>query len=240
MNNNVITALAAVAGAGVGAAVAHILTKRALTKRFDAEIEDVKENYRPTLFRNAEGRLLFPDGVGPANSAEDNYKHAQDIIRNYEFINGLGYANDDAKDPEEVDEDGVTTEIREDDEQIDFPSGNIFDNRIAHGSYDIIPGEPYLISLKEFEEAEPEYETGSLNWYVHDETLADNLTENGNAEIDNVDYVIGSRHLEMFGKWSEDKNVIYVRNENISTKYEVTRIDGSYEQIVLGLEPGNI
>lgn len=243
MNKVAVGVISAVLGGAVGAFVSYKITKQRLTVRHELEIEEVKANYRPT-FRTEDGRLLFPSGIGPDLSAEENYIKAQDIVRNYELVNEVGYA--DTPDDDGIPDDGLAAryaagaDVTDDQPERDVPSGRIWDNRIELGSYEKREGEPYLISRREFEEPEPEFETGSLTWYMEDETLADDMTDNGAAEIENVGFVIGERHLEMFGMWSDDPNVFYVKNEDISTKYSVSRSEGSYENIVLGLEPGSV
>lgn len=247
MNTSAAVPIGVVVGAAVGALTSYLITKNLLTKRHDAEIQDMIDNYRPLPVNHA-GRPLYFD---PNGSGEDNYKKAKDIVEAWELIqdNSYGPTSDEDLPPEEPVKGRVVKPNRpaveeedelEDDGAMPVPRGNIFQNELELSGYVKIDGEPYLITRQEFEEVEPSFDTVSLTWYTKDQTLAEDLVANGNAEIDDVERVIGSRHLEMFGKASGDKDVFFIRNEDNGTKYEVTRVQAYYQEVVLGLAPDDI
>lgn len=255
MNNSAQISIGVVVGGLVGAAVSHLITKSLLTKRHELEIQDMKDNFRP-LPVNHEGKPLFFD---PHGDAEANYKKAKDIVRTWELIQDNGYGITDPFN-EEPPAEPVRGKLRvpqsdavrkaqaiEEEEEVELddgimpaPKGNIWDNEIELSGYLKIDNEPYLITRAEFEEVEPQFDTVSLTWYLRDTTLSEDLVENGNAEIDDIDWTIGSRHLEMFGKASGDKDVFFIKNEQNGSKYEVTRVDAYYQEVVLGLAPDDI
>lgn len=89
---------------------------------------------------------------------------------------------------------------------------------------------PYIISEEEFLENETDYEQTSLTYFTGDDTLADEADQ----AVEDIETVIGSEHLGMFGQGTTDSNTVYVRNDKLTTDYEVTRATGSYSVQVLG------
>ena len=94
---------------------------------------------------------------------------------------------------------------------------------------EIIP-EPYVISLEEFSEEKDNFDKTTLYYYELDDTL----TEQNDEIITDIYSTIGDNALSSFGEDSQDPEIVYVRNEKISTDYEVVRHDASYATVVLG------
>ena len=103
---------------------------------------------------------------------------------------------------------------------------NVFEASIRA---DVINGQtdersaPYIISVEEFQEESDELEKTTLSYY-DDGTLADER----NMPIPDANPIIGDENLEKFGELSQDENIVYVRNEKLSTDFEVVREEGSY------------
>jgi hypothetical protein len=95
-------------------------------------------------------------------------------------------------------------------------------------------GEPYVISVEEFSEGKENYDKSTIYYYEADETLADENEET----ITDVIATVGRDSLNAFGVNSGDDDIVYVRNEKIGIDYEVIRIKGSYQEIVLGTPKG--
>lgn len=91
---------------------------------------------------------------------------------------------------------------------------------------------PYVISYEEFSEEHPEFSKITLTYFDADDVLCDDREE----IIPDKEYSIGEDSLEHFGEDSNDKDVVYVRNERLSTDYEVVRSQGSYEAVILGMQ----
>jgi hypothetical protein len=83
----------------------------------------------------------------------------------------------------------------------------------------------HMINAKDFNEGLPEYDALSIFYYAGDDTLAD---ENNMIIPRPVD-IVGPDALESFDK-GEDPNVVYVRNHNISTDFEILRTMESYAE----------
>ncbi len=92
---------------------------------------------------------------------------------------------------------------------------------------------PYVISFEEFNENEEGHEQATLAYFSSDDTLVDEKDQ----PIDNTEYTVGDDNLSRFGHGSNDRNVVYVRNERLGMDFEVVRSNGSYSQSVLGIDP---
>jgi len=84
---------------------------------------------------------------------------------------------------------------------------------------------PYEITEIEFSEEELSFDKVSLSYYQDDDVLVDENEE----EIISVDDYIGTDNLNIFSK--SGKNCMYVRNEKISTDYEIVRVLGSFREL---------
>jgi hypothetical protein len=91
---------------------------------------------------------------------------------------------------------------------------------------------PYVISIEEFSEERDDFDKISLSFYDVDRVLTD---ENEDV-ITDIDSVIGTEALSRFGVVSENPDVVYVRNEQLSTDYEIICIHDSYAEAILGGE----
>jgi hypothetical protein len=90
--------------------------------------------------------------------------------------------------------------------------------------------EPYVITVDEFNLEESEYDKISLEYYEkEDVVLADRM-----EPMDDVDLLIGNENLTKFGYGSKDPRIVYVRNDNLETDWEIRIMQGSYVADVLG------
>ncbi len=95
---------------------------------------------------------------------------------------------------------------------------------------------PYIIHADEHEAGEKGYDNVSLTLYEDDDVLAD--------EDDSiVDHnIVGMHNLTRFGHGSNNPDLLFVRNDNLDTDYEIAKSKGSYAQEVHGFkhaEPNN-
>lgn len=83
---------------------------------------------------------------------------------------------------------------------------------------------PYQISEQEFVEDDEDFDKVSLEYYTEGEGLYE-----GSEYIPNVDDVVGEDNLALLHGIEDD--VIYVRNEDLKTDYEVSKIVGKYTDV---------
>lgn len=91
--------------------------------------------------------------------------------------------------------------------------------------------DPRVISLDEYQMG-TEYVGETLIYYEEDDTLATERDE----VIYNVKDIVGPDALNRFGDMSGDKDTVIVRNERLHIDYEIRKEEGSYKEIVLGIE----
>lgn len=96
---------------------------------------------------------------------------------------------------------------------------------------DAPPIAPYIISLDEFTNENAFYSKSYITYFEGDDTLAD---EHDEIIDDRVKY-IGDSALHAFGDNPDEPDIVHVRNDTIGVDYEITREEGSYKEIVLGI-----
>lgn len=224
MNKSMIlnTIISATIGGVIGGIVTYLTVKKSFEEMANSEIAEVKRHY--ALIRKESGVVSI---FGENTEADERIgsaliSKAEDLIKKHAYTNVRDLQeSENAEETQsifdlavEVDEDGKVIEPEEVDD------------------YEREEGEPYLISVEEFFNSAEEYDKMSLSYYEGDDTLVDDR----DSVIDDVDYVVGERHLQMFGKRSDDPNIVYIRNENLSSDFEVTLEPGEYAIRVLGLD----
>lgn len=85
---------------------------------------------------------------------------------------------------------------------------------------------PFIIDEPAFSEDELFFEKVIADYYIDDSTLV----AEGDVML-NADDCIGYENLERFVS-DDDVGVIYIRNRRLATDYEVTKIGGSYSEII--------
>lgn len=90
---------------------------------------------------------------------------------------------------------------------------------------------PYVITETEYMEDRGEYDKVDLNYYDQCGTLSDD----SDSIIRDIRNTIGDKCLFSWGAGCDDDHTVFVRNERISTDFEIAKIDNSYAEIVLGV-----
>lgn len=215
MNKNIIRGFAIfVVGVGVGTGGTVLFLKNKYESIVQEEIASIREVAERT--NPVDG---YPDSPNPSKvlvMSRDRYKK---IARQYGSVESEAATTyfDPVETEHPVDSD------EEYDKCEDMSCG------ICIGSD---TGAPYIISLEEFSEGTTNFDKISICYYEDDDTLADENEE----IITDVSTVIGDDALTSFGQDSEDPEVVYVRNEQMSIDYEVVRLSKSYQETVLGIK----
>lgn len=110
---------------------------------------------------------------------------------------------------------------------VDLQQGRTFDKEMEVRN----KANPYIISVAEFMAGDRNYSQVTLSYFEGDDTLMDDKDD----IISNPAEVIGVDTLQ-FGKFSDDDNIVYIRNDKLEADYEVTRSRGKYSVEVAGLE----
>lgn len=89
----------------------------------------------------------------------------------------------------------------------------------------------YLISEYEHENAPEFIDDESLDYYEADDILA-----RGRYIVQNVEDVINPNVLLHFGEGTSDPSVVWCRNDEYKTDYEIIKHPGSYQSAVYGID----
>ena len=87
------------------------------------------------------------------------------------------------------------------------------------------PDEPFVITEEDFSERELYFEKIECDYYLGDEALVDEADD-----LLNIEDTVGYENIENF--INSDESIMYVRNAHLSTDYLVTKMGGSYSEII--------
>ena len=90
---------------------------------------------------------------------------------------------------------------------------------------------PYFIDIDDFDEPTIGYAKKELQYYMEDGTLVDegeNMDEEG--QIMSIIDTVGAANLESFENSLE--SCCYIRNEQLKEDYEISKIFGSYRELL--------
>lgn len=201
-----------------GAAVAGFAVKRKYENILQEEIDSVKK-----AFSDAKKVDETEKPVG-VETQTDIFEPEPDKST---LVVGLQYNRDNEED--RTDYAAVAEKYVE--EETSIPE--IILTRVDYDEDDHDQG-PYVISSEQFYQEHPEYEKNTISYFVEDDTLLDDQE----VIIPDPEFVVGSRAFEYFGHRSGDKNIVYIRNPEISSDFEVLRDLRSVASAIYGLEEG--
>lgn len=250
----IILGLTAVVSGLVGGAISHFVTKKFLTTKFDtllaSEIEAAKEFYALTNKTDEFGRPLKPEDLFSQYASDDVKKTVSEYdTRSNNIVKTDDEAKAEAQELARTLIEGMQTPnlpVITDDGQSDQPADDTELQNIFEGyepSEDLVwddeaeksqrtNDKPYIISHDEFYEASPDYEQDELIYYDVDSVLADNQ----GIPVPDPETTVGEVHLDMFGHGSKNANTLFIRNDKLQLDMEITKANGRYSEMVLGLD----
>lgn len=202
-----------------------------LQKQRDADEEERnKETHQMTFDEYAEVII----GFGYGGDSEDLKVLFDRGIPVYEAMKEVSNAQTEDETPEEPEEEFDDTPhniFRDNDKlEIDDPELAEYEEFIK----DRDPKKPYIIHINEFMGRDSNgFDKIPVNYYTEDDTL----TDERNRPIPDVERLVGDDNLNHFGKFSMDRNLLYVRNErpDVMSDFEIRRHELSYADAILGV-----
>lgn len=222
MNKAQITAV--VAGSlAVGGAAGYFIAKRRLENQFEQLFREEMETMRGVYSAmHKEGVYSTPAGAASVLLPTNNNIPSQ-IEEFEEHVGRLGYADISDEDfPQGETTENVFEQEEPDEEELGDPVHVVLDN----------DEQIVLITVDEFMEDGPN-EKVSISYFDGDGVLADDAQQ----IIHDIDNTVTTRAFDYFGHHEGDDDTVYVRNKKLEVDFEITREDGSYTQMVLGIEP---
>lgn len=95
---------------------------------------------------------------------------------------------------------------------------------------------PVIVEEDEWSEPPNNYPSETLTYYTDDRVLTNEKGEIINGAV----VLVGSLALDSFGEGSSDPDTVFVRNDDEGKYFEIIRIHGSYDEIVLGIPKATV
>lgn len=223
-NNPALLVGVGLLGASLGVAVGYQVAKRRLEPRYEhhlqQEIKAAQEFYKRVA---KEGEFKTPEtaveALVPVEAAE--------AVRRYQGEDGTTLT-------EEVQGEVVSETVIE---RNIFVEGGRNQDALVKDGFDYeyekanrTETEPYVITVDEFMQNEPEYEQITLTYFAGDDALIDDKDQ----PLEDADRVVGNENMLRFGHGSRDPKCVYIRNDRLRSDFEIVRSPGKYTEEVLG------
>lgn len=236
MNINTKVIVSGVSGLVLGGVLGFVVTQRVLSAKYaeiaQTEIDSVKDHYK--LIRDTSNRV---EDILVRGTLSEMDEHTITKAVNQTLRVQLGYST--PEDEEDViDEEPSASEVRPERESRkmtieEAEDINTLDPEFQQMLESRSDSEPYILTVDEFMENDLSHVTESLVYYEGDDTLVDEREQ----VIPEVGELIGHDALTKFGKYSKDKNIVYVRNVRKEMDFEIARDERSYIEAVAGFRP---
>lgn len=241
--------LAAGWGIYAGAVAGYLFSKKKHEEIANQEIESVKASYerrKEVVFNNFSGGkdTVEIDAEVVKERLDEILTGYDNLADRYEDLPRKAVdpriSPDDLLARESMDDEIVTDPNAvsdvdpEDLESIEFEPSEVGDDEVRRRFDDIVPDnpdQPYVITVDQFLDDNPAHSKVTLNYYEGDDVLADE----SDRVVRSLNAVIGDEAVTKFGKFSNDPDVVYVRNEKMETDYEVTLEKRSFQEVVLNI-----
>ena len=238
MNGAVKGIIIFASGVAVGALGTYVALKKYFERLEDSHVEDVKVAYGKRLDELEDARKMALETATEAITASDAYKSGRigDNESTREALKGVGIMQGiaESKTKEKVDYTSYSkgrTEVEE--AALGIVKDDLFPREEDEGDEedpDDIPeevietpvGEIYEISAAKFGSVIG-YETNELMYYQNDGVVTDENDE----IVENPAALIGNT-LEESGFVDDGRTSMYVRNDRISTDFEIYKVRGTY------------
>lgn len=216
--------ISGVSGLVVGGALGFVVTRHILKTKYEAiaqeEIDDVKKFYYDKYTNRETGEVREADDSAEDADSEVDEQLEADLKQLDDIVNRRGYSRDEVEEDIPRYNPAMTIE-----EQTPIDNEEFMAFVATRDTT-----QPYVISLDEFMDEHEEYDKHTLTYFESDETLIDSSEK----IIPEVEATVGVDPLTMFGRFSKDKNIVYVRNERLEMDYEVCLDERSYTEAIAG------
>lgn len=237
-----IPTAAFVLGLGGGFAVGYLTTRNRLANQYAAEAAEMIHADRQRVLEEVQASDI------QVQSEFENFHVRRDFIQ---AVIAAGHEAPDAEGLDMLLENGVdsdqyirlldarkaemnTIEVEEEKDVLLFEAVAETGDQYEYESYCETRDEtePHLIHISEFMESDDRTKI-TLRYYVGDDTLVDNA----NKEIPDVRNLLGEIALENFGRFSQDNNIVYVRNPHQDADFEVIKDPATWVEATFGVAP---
>jgi hypothetical protein len=211
MNKTLLVAGTSIVSASLGAGATFLLMRKHFEEVTSYEIAEFKAAYAQRM----ESQIIALETANLNETAKSEI--SLDVQANAEIISESGYSLGDVKEALEQ-------------------NRNIFEEGVPVMDWDQEAEEanrddnPYVISHREYSENN-DYDRTTLTYLHEDDVLVD---PDGDL-VPDPDGIVGERAFALFGYGSNDPNIVYVRNDELETDFQIHRQGGSYQTRIHGV-----
>lgn len=189
-------------GVAVGCAVTYFIVSKRTEKQIEEEVAAFKEQYSAKVVHISQNQPF----AHPKDVVDELNQRKASMVSYDKISKGEGYNHNlFTNPPNPIDiHNGI-------DEGEELEYEKVIDTTPPKEGL----SDPYTISPDQFVNEEPYFDKITLE-YFDDGTLCSEITD---EIIDDISGTVGTESLNKFGEYEED--VVYVRNERLSTDYEI-------------------
>lgn len=203
-------------GAGVGIAIGFTVGYKVAEKRLKTKYSKLAEEEISEMREHYQQKMVAVEPKPPLDKVvKERYSEIE--------LQAIKETNAQFPPEEEVQEGVVVQEVQET-TQVNVFNEDGWDYAAEISKRD--PEVPYIIHVDEFTQNEPDHDQLTYTYYEVDDVLADQQENT----IDDMDAVIGLGNLGRWGHGSKDEHIVYIRNEEMKTDFEVVRDRGSFAE----------
>lgn len=203
-------------GAGVGIAIGFTVGYKVAEKRLKTKYSKLAEEEISEMREHYQQKMVAVEPKPPLDKV---------VKERYSEIELQAIKETNAQfPPEEEVQEGVVVQEVEETTQVNVFNEPGWDYAAEIAKRD--PEVPYIIHVDEFTQNEPDHDQLTYTYYEMDDVLADQQENT----IDDMDAVIGLGNLGRWGHGSKDEHIVYIRNEEMKTDFEVVRDRGSFAE----------
>lgn len=200
-------------GVAVGCVVTYFIVSKRAEKQIEEEVTEFKEKYSNKKILGtikekeiSEMGFKFTTEIDPKEKVNELNQRKASMVSYDKISKGEGYNHNlFTNPPNPIDiHNGI-------DEGEELEYEKVIDTTPPKEGL----SDPYTISPDQFVNEEPYFDKITLE-YFDDGTLCSEITD---EIIDDISGTVGTESLNKFGEYEED--VVYVRNERLSTDYEI-------------------
>lgn len=258
MNNRValIAGGASLVSATAGVVGGYLYARKRLSTAFEVELEQqleaaeevFKMKHKVGMYANPEDLVQRRVPAGEVTKAQVDaarvaYGKVSDLDEDdlQRIIKGLRRDDHPVPDPPVEEEESLLG--LDADEDVQVVDVNVFsgaDDDLYYPTYEEYleenprgDEEPYIITAAEFFNGHLDQDTASLTWYDEDGVTGKGvLVDARDTPVDIADEVVGLKHMDMFGMWSDQMNLVFICNPKLGLNFEVIRHRGSYADAI--------
>lgn len=224
MNNTLKLTLVGVGSFAAGAATAYFVTRKAFAAAAQEEIDSMREQLA------LQRKPGTPEDVAVKTLTEEKLAELRERISGGRW------------DPAEMSPANVTLNGEPIDPEHPQTPLSIFDEaenaQAAHENAVLnsllakrVPDVPYVITIDDYHGDDYDHYDKEVLKYYEDPNGDNTLIDESETLVPDIESVIGDAY-NYFGIGSQDKDIVYVRRDDVSSDYEVHRIPMSYIEAV--------